>query len=183
MASPPLYRIVGWDKHYEVAASRKLQQLRWVPIPNKLDGDGYTELVSTVRGNVGACHYGAWMALVCVASRCEPRGTLIRDNGTPHDPCTLARITRLPERLYHQVLPRLTAMCWIEVVGESATRSAESAPLLTNLLRAGKASRTPTGGTGSSRTGRRPGPGRNAKTPCGKNCGDATLSQRSRRSK
>ena len=39
--------------------------LSWVPLPNTLDGDGYTALME--RKN-GAALYGAWVALVLVAT-------------------------------------------------------------------------------------------------------------------
>ena len=85
-------RVRDWDKLYEINRTRELKKLDWVPVPNKQDGDGYSALVDHPDA---AAHYGCWMAILLIASKCEPRGTLIRDNGEPHTPQSLARISRL----------------------------------------------------------------------------------------
>jgi hypothetical protein len=104
-------RVRDWDANYENNRTRGYKRLNWVPIPNKMDGDGYTELVDHPNG---AAHLGAWLAIVQVASRCEQRGVLARDGGRPHDAASLARITRLPREIFDEVLPRLLAIGWIE---------------------------------------------------------------------
>jgi hypothetical protein len=101
-----LYRVRDWDKHFENNRTRILANLSWVPMPNKMDGDGYTQLVDHKSG---AAHLGAWLAIVEVASKCHPRGTLVREDGTPHTPDSLARVTRLPARVFDEVLPRLAS--------------------------------------------------------------------------
>lgn len=102
--------IVGWSNHYENNRTRELKHMEWVPIPNKQDGDGYTELLDHPRG---AAHFGAWCALLQVASRCDPRGTLLRDGGKAHDPASLQRMTRIPGAVWKEVLPRLVSIGWI----------------------------------------------------------------------
>ena len=105
-------RIVRWSVQYEVAQSRRSpRSMSWFPMPNKLDGDGYTELV---EHEDGAAHYGAWCAILCVASKCKARGVLRRDNGAPHDSRSLSRITRLPEKTVSAALDRLIEIGWIE---------------------------------------------------------------------
>lgn len=107
-----LYRIKNWEKVYENNRTRELKQLAWVPIPNNHDGDGYTLLVG--RENGGA-FLGGWVALVQVASKCDPRGTLLRRSGIPHDPASLSRITRLPEKLFVDVLKVAEEECkWLK---------------------------------------------------------------------
>lgn len=103
-------RIAGWDEHFENNRTRELKVMRWVPLPNKFDGDGYTELVDHKNG---AAHFGAWVALVQVASRCDPRGTLLRSCGKLHDPASLARITRIPKSTWEEALPRLVTLGWV----------------------------------------------------------------------
>ncbi len=110
---PPLYRIRDWGRHFENNRTRELKRIAWVPMPNKHDGDGYTELVSHPDG---AAHYGAWCALVAVASKCDPRGTLLRDGAVPHDTVSLARKTRLPAAIFAVAIPRLLAIGWLEQV-------------------------------------------------------------------
>lgn len=107
------YRIKDWEKHFENNRTKELKRLGWVPMPNRMDGDGYTELLEHENG---AAHFGAWCALVEVASRCDPRGTLLREGAKPHDFASLARISRLPAHIFAEVLPRLIKIGWVEVI-------------------------------------------------------------------
>ena len=133
--SDPIIRIVKWDDIYENNRTRELKTMEWIPIPNKMDGDGYTELVDHPSG---AAHFGIWIALVEIASKCKPRGTLIRsipqegavtsqegavtshEGATvflvPHNSATLSRICRLPRSLFDETIPRLKQIGWIEYV-------------------------------------------------------------------
>lgn len=109
-----VYRIKDWDKHFENNRTRELKDTRWVPIPNKQDGDGYTELKDHPQG---AAHYGVWIDLVLLASKCEPRGTLVRDGNRPHTPETISRIIRSSVRVIKESLERLVKeVKWMEVV-------------------------------------------------------------------
>jgi hypothetical protein len=113
-----------WDALYENNRTRGYKRLAWVPIPNRMDGDGYTELVDHENG---AAHLGAWIAIVQVASRCEPRGVLMRDGGRPHDAASLARISRLPVEVFREVLPRLLNIGWLAVLGQNAAEIRQDA--------------------------------------------------------
>src|SRR5687767_7543220 len=109
-----MLRIVDWDKHFENNRTKELKKLSWVPFPNKHDGDGFTELLDHPNG---AAHYGAWCAIVQVASKCDPRGTLSRDGARPHDVASLSRITRIPEPVLTEAIQRLiNPIGWLEVV-------------------------------------------------------------------
>lgn len=107
-----LISIVDWAHRYENNRTRELKKLEWVPLPNKQDGDGYTDLLDHPNG---AAHLGAWCALLQVASRCEIRGTLMRDCGKPHDISSLERMTRIPVKVWKEALPRLASIGWIKV--------------------------------------------------------------------
>lgn len=104
-------RIVGWEKHFENNRTRELKRLDWVPIPNKMDGDGYTELVDHPSGGA---HFGAWCAIVEVASKCDPRGTLLREGAKPHDSTSLSRVSRIARETFDEVIPRLILIGWLE---------------------------------------------------------------------
>lgn len=124
-------RIKDWDVHFENNRTRELKRMDWVPMPNKMDGDGYTELVDHPDG---AAHFGAWCAIVEVASKCATRGTLLRTipqegatssaesrthlrgGSVPHDSASLSRLTRLPRAVFDEVIPRLLAIGWLESV-------------------------------------------------------------------
>ena len=120
-----VYRILDWDKHFENNRSRTLKRLDWVPVPTKQDGDGYTELVGHKDG---AAHLGCWLAIVQVAARCHPRGTLLRSSGgavqgtpMPHDCDSLSRMTRLPSETLSEAMQRLCIIGWLECLTLTAT--------------------------------------------------------------
>jgi hypothetical protein len=111
-----MFRIVDWERNFENNRTKELKKLSWVPFPNKHDGDGYTELLDHPDG---AAHYGAWCAIVQVASKCEPRGTLLRDGARPHDAASLARVTKIPRAYLEAAISRLiNPVGWIEVVAD-----------------------------------------------------------------
>lgn len=114
-----LYRIKDWNKHFENNRTRELEKMKWVPVPNKQDGDGYTSLI---EHDNGPAHFGAWCAIVQVASKCEPRGTLLRASGKPHDAQSLSRITRFPAEILEEAIERLASseVGWLEVVDSQA---------------------------------------------------------------
>ena len=120
-----MYRIRDWNRHFETAESRKLKRMVWVPVPNKTDGEGYTALVDHPNG---AAHLGAWYAILEAASKQNPRGSL--PSGIPQTIggiCqSLSRISRLPSRIFEEVLPRLVEIGWLENQQDTATL-AESA--------------------------------------------------------
>ena len=123
-----LLKIRDWEHHFENNRTRELKSLGWVPLPNRQDGDGYTELLDHKDG---ASHYGAWVAIVQVASRCDPRGTLLRDGRTSlhcskiaHDSASLSRMTRIPKHILQAAIERLISIGWLEAV-ETETDAAK----------------------------------------------------------
>src|SRR5690348_3057896 len=112
-----MYRVVDWDKHYENNRSREIKHSSYVLVPNKQDGDGYTTLLDHQDG---AAHFGAWIAILQVASKCDPRGTLSRDGARPHDDGSLSRVTRIPKPIMAAAIDRLVhEVRWLEIVSES----------------------------------------------------------------
>lgn len=123
------YRIVGWDRYFENNRTRELKYMEWVPIPVRMDGDGYTQLVD---GPEGPANLGIWLAIVEIAAGCDPRGTLLRtplrSTPRPHTTATLARISRLPEEHFKRVIPLLINIGWIETCEETASSCDIPAP-------------------------------------------------------
>jgi hypothetical protein len=115
------YEITDWVKRYENSESRKCSRLNWVKLPVNLAGDGYTEIVTDHPNGPG--HFAVWVCILEIAASCQQRGVLIRDNGKPHDPATIARVSRLPVALIEEALPRLVSVGWI-----TETASSQSAP-------------------------------------------------------
>lgn len=110
-----LYRIRDWNEHFENNRTREMKRMAWIPVPNKQDGDGYTALLDHPDG---PAHYGAWHAILQVASKCRPRGTLLRDGAGPHDAPSIGRIARMPVDVVASALERLSSkeIGWIEVL-------------------------------------------------------------------
>lgn len=133
------YRVKDWGKHFENSETKKIKRLKWVPIPVKQDGDGYTAMLDAPafaleagipleQAEVAvASHFAAWTVLLQVAAKCEPRGTLVRDGGIPHDPRSLSRITRISPGIFRGAFPRLVKVGWLEEIGQAPEISA-SAP-------------------------------------------------------
>ena len=86
-------RVKDWDQNFENNRTRDLKQMKWVPIPNKHDGDGYNTIIDMPDG---CALFGAWTAILQVASRCDMRGTLLRGTGTQHTAASISRMTRMP---------------------------------------------------------------------------------------
>lgn len=106
-----LYTVTKWSEHYENNRSRQIADLTWVPIPNGHDGDGYCALMQEAKGGE---IFAAWILILQVASRCNPRGKLIRDNGTPHTAQTLAMRTRGKVEWFTTALPILLEIGWLQ---------------------------------------------------------------------
>jgi hypothetical protein len=115
-----LLRIRDWDAHFENNRTRSVRSLRYVCMPNRQDGGGYAALLDHPRG---PAHFGAWCAIAQVASRCVPRGTLVRSSGLPHTAQTLAAVVQMPEKLISEALARLTSpqIRWLEVARQEDT--------------------------------------------------------------
>ena len=110
-----VYRVKGWDKHFENSETRKLKSLKWVPIPNKQDGSTYRALWNLPKAPEV---FAAWILILEVASKCPDRGTLLKD-GEPIDAAKLALRTGCPEAVYLHAIPALTAIGWLELTDVS----------------------------------------------------------------
>lgn len=134
-----LIRILNWSRHYEKNRTREVKNMVWTPIPNRFDGDRISELIA----ETGAAGYGAWCAMLHVAGRCEPRGTLIRSSGVPHDEESLKRMTGLEKAAFVKAIDVAQRIGLVEVINleestlfdtsqEGATRSQASATIEKN---------------------------------------------------
>lgn len=111
-----LYRIKNWAMHFETSDTRKVKEFsKYVPLPNRFDTAGYASLLDHAEGER---HYGAWCAMVGIASRCTPRGTLLRKDGRPHTPASMSAMTRFKAKTFEALLARIVGgdIDWIEAV-------------------------------------------------------------------
>jgi hypothetical protein len=97
-------RVRDWNRLYENNRSRKMKNTHWFPVPNDLSADSYVELLDHPEG---PAHLGVWTGVLMVASRAKPRGSLVREDGRPHDTESLARVMRQPEALVRAAVDRL----------------------------------------------------------------------------
>jgi hypothetical protein len=105
-----IYRVARWEEIYENNRSRTVKDLRWVSVPNNHDGEKYTELMER---DDAAVLFTAWILIVEVASRCWPRGVLVRADGSPYDAHSLARKTRGRRDWFEKALPYFESNGWL----------------------------------------------------------------------
>ena len=101
-------KIRDWDKHFEVAQSRKIEgALTWIAMPTKHDGKGYRRIMASANG---PAIFGAWCVLVQVAAKAEKgrRGTFADDSG-PLTTFDLHLKTALPESLIEEAIQVLSS--------------------------------------------------------------------------
>lgn len=107
-----IYSVRDWDEHYENSRSRRVDSLRWVPVPNKHDGEGYGLVMEQ---DDAAELFAAWVLILQVASKCHVRGVLAREDGTAMSARTLAAKTRAPEAWFSRALEFFSAnVLWLE---------------------------------------------------------------------
>lgn len=61
----------------------------------------------------GPALFGTWIVIVQIASKCSPRGTLSRDDGSPHTSQSLARMSRVPAGLIDRAFDVLESIKWL----------------------------------------------------------------------
>lgn len=134
-----LYRIRDWSALYENSRSRKVEDLRWVPIPNHHDGETFSLIMAHPEG---AVIFASWVLLVQIASKCNPRGTLVRGNGVPHSAISLSAKCRAPATWFEIALNYLeTNTDWLvveEVTTERHSPTTQLAPEYQSSAEEGK---------------------------------------------
>jgi len=114
------YRINNWNESFENNRTRELKNMMWVPIPNQMDGDGYTQVFEQENGLE---IFAVWVLCVEVASKCDPRGTLLRGSKKPHNFDSLARITRATIKSFEKAIPFLVQIGWMEELTDNLAPS------------------------------------------------------------
>jgi len=119
------YLIRNWDQLYENSRSRRVGKLDWVPVPNKHDGEGFCIVMAHPKA---AEIYAAWTLILQVASKCSQRGTLVRDDGRPHNATSLAIKTRGRAEWFTLALDLLASddVGWLEAVENTSKSPANS---------------------------------------------------------
>ena len=118
------YRVRNWENVFENAASRQRGKLFWVPMPNHHDSGSFATLLEHPDG---LSHYGCWALIVQVASKCQPRGTLLTGNCQPIDSRMIARIVRGNPDTFNAAIKRLLEIGWLEVIADCQPTSSRLA--------------------------------------------------------
>ena len=109
-------RIKHWDNLYENSRSRKIENPRWVPIPNKHDGEIYSRIMFEPDGLE---LFAVWILILQVASKCHPRGRLVRGDGSPLDATAIMMKTRMQptkKDLVERAISMFLQVAWLEQV-------------------------------------------------------------------
>ena len=110
--SETIFKVRDWQKNFENNRSRTVENLRWVCVPNRHDGEGYSILMEQDNS---AELFAAWVLILQVASKCQERGTLMREDGTPLTAKALSVKTRAPEAWFENALNFFTIKVkWLE---------------------------------------------------------------------
>lgn len=111
-----VWRIAKWDKAFENAESKRVENLTWVKWPIGLDSAGFDALIEEF-GEEAPSIYGAWCALVCVAAKCHVRGTLADSKGRPHTVSRLAIKTHFPASVFTKLIAWASSegVAWLEL--------------------------------------------------------------------
>lgn len=83
------WRVKDWDALYE-RGEKKIRKMEYVLVPNKHDGYGFRCLMAEPDG---MALLGAWLLMLQIASKANPRGYLVRASGEPHTPVSIGKMT------------------------------------------------------------------------------------------
>lgn len=110
----PCYRIVDWEKHFEISQSKRAGKITWVAVPNKHDGKTFRRIA---RHPKAPDLYAAWQLLVQVASKMPTRGVL-RDEDGPTRSVDLADMTGFPQAIFDLAFEVLSTreFRWLEII-------------------------------------------------------------------
>lgn len=117
-----LYKIRDWDKLYETHETRKLVNLRWVPVQNNFDSLGLKRIL---KNKDAISIFAAWILLLEIASKCTPRGTLARD-GIPLSPEDAGDITGFPGDMFKTAINVLSSKEIGWITGDSPAITGKS---------------------------------------------------------
>ena len=109
-------RIKHWENLYENSRSRRVEKAAWVPIPNKHDGEGFCRIMDEKNGlEIFAC----WILILQIASKCKPRGSLIREDGSALDIFSIMLKTRMSKskaKVLERAISMILQIGWLERV-------------------------------------------------------------------
>lgn len=100
-----LYVIPNWEKDFENSKSRTVERATWFPVQNHFDGKRMRRL-QKLKNSVEL--YGAFHAIVAIASKCTFRGVLMDDHG-PINAMDLEDKTGFPSKTFDRAFKELSS--------------------------------------------------------------------------
>lgn len=114
------YRIRDWDKNFETHRSRDLEYVRWLSVPNKQHGMGFTRIMAEEDG---AAIFGIWYLIIeaCSQARAPRQGWLTDDGRADGTPWTIDDMAVKWRRKVGEIARALDVLCspkvgWMETV-------------------------------------------------------------------
>ena len=128
-----IYSVRDWDIHFENNRSRTVENLRWVCVPNRHDGEGYSLIMEQKNA---AELFAAWVLILQVSSKCQVRGTLMREDGTGLTAKSLSIKTRAPEKWFVEALKFFTInVPWLDCQESDSQPAPDCQPDDTHLAK------------------------------------------------
>ncbi len=112
-----IYRIAKWSETFETADSRRHKSLHWVSVPNDCHSNGYAQMIEHF-GDEAPAIFGAWIALVKIASTCPIRGILSTSSGAALTVARFSFISHFPSSVFEKLIEWASAQTigWLEVI-------------------------------------------------------------------
>lgn len=107
------YRVCRWEELYENSQSRPLKYLRWLASPIMIGTSDYAELMDDPNG---MAYYGLWKSFTELAAQCQPRGSLLKEGGTPHLQKSIALTLRCSEDFLQKAIGWFLHLGWLQEV-------------------------------------------------------------------
>jgi len=115
-AENKIYAVSKWRETFETSDSRRYKELSWVSVPNNMASNGYVEMISHFGRDEAPSIYGAWIALVLIASRCPARGVLCTSSAVGLSVDRLSFLSHFSSSVFEKLLPWAESVGWLEVL-------------------------------------------------------------------
>jgi hypothetical protein len=115
-AEQKIYAVAKWRETFETSDSRKHKALCWVSVPNNMASNGYVEMISHFGREEAPAIYGAWIALVLIASKCPARGVLCTSSAVGLSVDRLSFLSHFGSSVFQKLLPWAESVGWLEVL-------------------------------------------------------------------
>ncbi len=118
-----IYRVKDWPKHFENHRTRDMEYVRWLMVPNKQHGMGFTRIMAQIDGR---SIFGVWYLIIeaCSQQKAPRMGWLTDDGRADGRPWTIEDMAERWRTTTDEIARALDVLCaervgWIETVENS----------------------------------------------------------------